>query len=287
MEGYSPEPDERPWSYLLTISPAYFQTLEIPIARGRDFGIQDDDQRPLVVMINEPFAERYWPGRDPVGRRVRVLGQWRTIVGVAPWFMMRRLNEPPAPLVFLPVAQLPRSYMTLMVRTIHDPTDLAPAVRRIIQEIDPQLPLHAVRTLERQVEGAAFPQRAAASMLSVFGALALALAAVGTYGVVAYNVAQRTRELGIRMALGAEPKHILRLVMGGGVWMVGLGGVLGLTGALVVARLLEPYLIGVGTTDVAALVGPVLLLSVAALVTCYLPAHRAMRVDPNIALRHE
>jgi putative ABC transport system permease protein len=185
------------------------------------------------------------------------------------------------------MAQQPRSYVTLMARTKNDSADLAPTLRRIIQEIDPQLPLYAVQTLQRHIDGGTFAQRAAASMLTLFGGLALILAAVGTYGVVAYNVSQRTRELGIRMALGAQPKHIMQLIMGGGAGMIGIGAVLGLAGAFVVARLLAPLLIGVSATDYAALAGAVLLLTLAALTACYLPTRRAMRIDPNVALRHE
>ena len=287
VEDYTPEADERPWSYLLTISPLYFQTLQIPIVSGRDFRIQDDASGPPVVMVNQPFADRYWRGRDPVGRRVLVEGKWRTVVGVVPGFMTRRIGEVDGPFVFIPVAQIPRFYMTLMIRTTYDSTELAPTIRRIVQEIDPQLPLYAVQTLQRHIEGGTFAQRAAASMLSVFGGLALLLAAVGTYGVVAYNVSQRTRELGVRMALGAQPKHIMQLIMGGGAGMIGIGAILGLAGAFVVARLLAPLLIGVTSTDYAALAGSVILLTLAALTACYLPTRRAMRIDPNVALRHE
>jgi putative ABC transport system permease protein len=208
-------------------------------------------------------------------------------VGVVPGFMTRRIGEEPGPLVVTPMAQSPLSYVTLMARTKNDSADLAPTLRRIIQEIDPELPLYAVQTLQRHIDGGTFAQRAAASMLTLFGVLALLLAAVGTYGVVAYNVSQRTRELGIRMALGARPKHIVRLIMGGGGATIGIGAVLGLAGAFVVARLLAPLLIGVSATDYAALAGAVLLLTLAALAACYLPARRAMRIDPNVALRHE
>jgi len=187
----------------------------------------------------------------------------------------------------LPITQVPRFYVTLMARTAHDSTDLAPTLRKIVQEIDPQLPMYAVQTLQRHIDGGTFAQRAAASMLTLFGGLALLLAAVGTYGVVAYNVSQRTRELGVRMALGAQPKHIVQLIMGGGVSMIAIGAVLGLAGAFVVARLLAPLLIGVSATDYAALAGAVMLLTLAALSACYLPTRRATRIDPNVALRHE
>jgi predicted permease len=287
VDGYTPEADERPWSFLLTVSPDYFQTLGVPVVGGRDFAFEDDDRRPPAAVINHSLAARYWPGRDPVGQRVHAKGRWLTVIGVVADFTMRRVNEPPAPMLFVTAAQFPLGYMTLVVRTAGPPEDAAPAVRRTIQGLDPQLPFYAVRTLERQVEGAAFPQRAAAAILSLFSSLALLLAAVGTYGVVACNVSQRTREVGIRMALGAEASHILRLIMGGGLGLAAAGAALGLAGALVVARLLEPYLIGVGTTDAASLAGAVVLLAAAALVACYLPARRAMRVDPNVALRHE
>jgi predicted permease len=287
LDDYTPENGESPWSYDLVSSPGYFQTLQIPMLSGRDFRTQDDYRAPMVAIVNQPFVDRYWKGRDPLGRRVRIADQWRTVVGVVPGFMMRRLGEEPGPLVIVPIAQQPRYYMTLMARTTRDSADLAPALRRIVQEIDPELPLYAVQTLQHHIDGGTFAQRAAASMLTLFGGLALLLAAVGTYGVVAYNVSQRTRELGIRMALGAQPKHILRLIMGGGFAMIGIGAVLGLTGAFVVARLLAPLLIGVSATDYAALAAAVLLMTAAAFAACYLPTRRAMRADPNVALRHE
>ena len=240
-----------------------------------------------MAIVNQPFVDHYWNGRDPLGRRVWIEGQWRTVIGVVPGFMTRRIGEEPGPLVVIPLAQIPRAYVTLMARAKNDSADLAPALRRIIQEIDPQLPLYAVQTLQRHIDGGTFAQRAAASMLSLFGMLALLLAAVGTYGVVAYNVSQRTRELGVRMALGAEPRHIVRLIMGGGLAMIAFGAVLGLAGAFVVARRLAPLLAGVKANDYAALAAAVLLLTLAALAACYLPTRRATRIDPNVALRHE
>jgi predicted permease len=287
LDDYTSAAGERPWAYQLMASPGYFQTLQVPMVSGRDFGNQDDYRAPMVALVNQPFVDRYWPGRDPLGRRVFVAEQWRTVVGVVAGFMTRRIGEAPGPLVVLPIAQAPRYDVTLMARTNHDPADLAPTLRRIVQEIDPELPLYAVQTLQRHIDGGTFAQRAAASMLTVFGGLALLLAAVGTYGVVAYNVSQRTRELGVRMALGAEPRHIMQLIMGGGAGMIAAGALLGLAGALVVARLLAPLLIGVKAADYAALAGSVLLLTLAALSACYLPTRRAMRIDPNVALRHE
>lgn len=287
LDDYTSETGERPWSYDLAASPGYFQTLQIPILSGRDFRTQDDYRAPMVAIVNQPFVERYWRGRDPLGRRVWIRDEWRTVVGVVSGFMTRRIGEEPGPLVVLPIAQAPRYNVTLMARTTLDPADLAPPLRRIVQEIDPQLPLYAVQTLQRHIDGGTFAQRAAASMLTLFGGLALLLAAVGTYGVVAYNVSQRTRELGVRMALGAEPKHIMQLIMGGGAGMIALGAILGLAGALVVARLLAPLLIGVNAADYAALAGAVMLLTLAAFTACYLPARKAMRIDPNVALRHE
>jgi predicted permease len=287
LDDYTSENGERPWSFVLTASPGYFQTLQVPVLSGRDFRAQDDYSAPLVAVVNQPFVDQYWRGRDPVGRRVWVENEWRTVVGVVSGFMTHRIGEEPGPLVVLPITQVPRFYVTLMARTAHDSTDLAPTLRRIIQEIDPQLPLYAVQTLQHHIDDGTFAQRAAASMLTLFGGLALLLAAVGTYGVVAYNVSQRTRELGVRMALGAQPKHIVQLILGGGFSMIGIGAVLGLVGALVVARLLAPLLIDVSATDYAALAGAVAILTLAALAACYLPTRRAMRIDPNVALRHE
>ena len=287
LDDYTSENGEKPWSYDLIASPGYFQTLQIPILGGRDFRVQDDFRAPPVAIVNQPFVDHYWPGRDPLGRRVLIGGEWRTVVGVVAGFMTRRIGEEPGPLVVMPIAQIPLSYVTLMARTKNDSTDLAPALRRIIQEIDPQLPLYAVQTLQHHIDGSTFAQRAAASMLTLFGVLALLLAAVGTYGVVAYNLSQRTRELGVRMALGAQPRDILQLIMGGGLSLIALGAILGLGGAFAVSRQLAPLLIGVSAADYAALAGAVFLLMLSALAACYLPTRRAMRIDPNVALRHE
>jgi predicted permease len=287
LDDFTAEDGERPWSYQLTVSPGHFQTLQIPVLSGRDFRAQDDAAAPRVAIVNQPFVDTYWKGRDPLGRRVWMRDEWRTVVGVVPGFMMRRLGESPGPLVLAPIAQAPRFNVTVMARTTRDPADLAPTLRRLVQEIDPELPLYAVQTLQKHIDGGTFAQRASASMLTLFGGLALLLAAVGTYGVVAYNVSQRTRELGIRMALGAEHGHIVRLIMGSGAAMIGIGIVLGLAGALVVARLLAPLLIGVSANDYAALAAAVLLLTLAAFGACYLPTRRATRIDPNVALRHD
>jgi predicted permease len=268
-------------------SPGYFETLQVPILSGRDFGVQDDDRAPMVAVVNQPFVDQYWPGRDPLGRRVFVADEWRTVVGVVAGFMTRRLGEQPGPLVVLPMAQAPRYELTLMARTANDAANLAPTLRRIVQEIDPQLPLYAVQTLQRHIDGGTFAQRAAASMLSWFGALALVLAAVGTYGVIAYNVSQRTRELGIRMALGAPASALKGMLLRQVLALVAVGVALGVGGAAALTRLMASLLFGVTALDAATYVSVSAALFATALLAGYLPARRVTRIDPMQSLRAE
>lgn len=287
VERYAPDVDERPWSYSVTISPGYFRALSVPMIDGRDFSFRDEERDPQVAIINEPLAARYFGGHDAIGRRVRLDGRWLTVIGVVPHFSMRQLNERPAPVIFVPATQWPRTSMTLLVRATGDPEGLVPAVRQIVRSADPQLPLYATGTLERHIEGASFPQRAAASFLSVFGVLALLLAAVGTYGVIAARVAQQAGEIAVRIALGASRADIVRLIMGNGFGLVLLGATFGLVGAVALTRIVGPFLFALNPFDATSFGTAVLLLLVAALVACYVPTHRAMRIDPSVTLRKE
>ena len=273
------------------VGPRYMETLGIPLVRGRDFTARDDEGATLgALIINETMARRYWPGVDPVGKRVTVRRRARTlyeVVGVAKDVRQRSLWDDPVPYLYLPLLQRYFPEMMLHVKTAGDPMALAPAVRREIEAIDGDLPVFDVMPLRNQITTALSPQRMAAALLGFSGALALVLAALGVYGVTAYSVAQRTQEIGIRMALGAERRAIFRLVLGEGMALVAIGVALGLGAALASTRLVAGYLHGVGARDPATFAAVPVLLGAVALAACYVPSLKATRIDPIAALRQE
>ena len=289
IEGYQPQPNEDIELNTNVVGHGYFPTMGIPIVEGRGFGPQDTEKSPGVVVVNEELARRYFPGQTAVGKRLRTdsEGPYFEIVGVARTAKYRNLRERPLPFIYIPLAQEYQRGMTLVVRTDGDPLALAPSVTGAMREINRNLPLSSVRTMASHARAALAADRMIAVMLGFFAAVALALAAVGIYGVLAYSVAQRTREIGIRVALGAGRADILRLVVGQGMALVLLGTAVGLGLALALSRLFAGLLFGVGASDPATLTAITLLLAAVALVACYLPARRATKVDPMVALRYE
>ncbi|MBI3405656.1 MAG: FtsX-like permease family protein, partial [Acidobacteria bacterium] len=287
VEGYTPGKDESVWAYYNKGGPNFLTTMEIPLVSGRDFSFQDTLETQRVAIINQTLAQRYWKDRDPIGQRINFGGEWTTIVGVARDFKLDQLNEPPAPFVLLPLLQSYSSGVTLELRTASNPTAIAGAARQVFQELDSQLPVYSVRTLEGHISAASFQQRMAGSLLGVFGALALVLAAVGLYGVMAYTVAQRTHEIGVRMALGARRADILQMILRTGMSVTGIGVALGLAAAFGASRLLAKLLFGVSPNDAVTYSGVAVLLLAVALLACWIPARRATRVNPIIALRYE
>jgi predicted permease len=286
-EGYQPKPHESIEAGIARVSPDYFRTMQIPLLEGRDFWIEDTKKTQNVVIVNQALTDRYWPGQDAVGKRMRVDGDWATVVGIARTTNYYRLNETPVAFIYRP---LYRDYVpsaTLHVRVSGNPADFALAAQNTIHEMDANLPVFDIAELGVRIQVASGIQRIAGSTVGVFGLLALALAAVGIYGVIAYSTKQRTHEIGIRMALGAHPRDILRLVVGQGVRLTMIGGGIGLVASLLLARLLSSLLFGVSASDPFTLAGVTLLLAGAALLACYIPARRAMRVAPIVALRHE
>jgi putative ABC transport system permease protein len=268
----------------------YFETLKIPLLRGRDFTTQDREGSPGVVIVNETFAARYFNGEDPVGRRISLggdKGPWLEIVGLVRDGKYITVGEARAPFVYQPVAQRHESGMSLLVRTKGDPAATLPAVRGEVQKLERNLPLTQARTMNELLAMSLFGARAGAILLACFGLLALLLATVGLYGVMSYSVSRRTREIGIRMALGAQGGTVLRLVLREGMTLVGFGVALGLVAALALTRLLASFLYGVSPTDPVSFIVIALLLSAVALVASLLPARRAAKVDPMIALRYE
>ncbi len=281
---------ERPLVALQEITPGYFRTLEIPLVRGREFAARDEAGAPLVAIISENFARAFWPGypigRDPVGQRILIGAgsQPVTIVGVAA-DVHQDLATDAGPTVYRPWAQTPLWTATLLVRTEGDPLTFANAVRTQILTIDRDQPVYNVQSMEDVEEAGVGQRRLVLRLLGLFAGIALALTIVGVYGVIAYSVAQRTRELGIRRALGARQRNIFRLVLGEAFGMT-LGGIaIGVGGAVALTRVMKAILFKVSATDPSTFVGVALLLTLLALTASYIPARRATRIDPMTALR--
>jgi putative ABC transport system permease protein len=287
IEGYQPQPNEDTELNSNIIGPNYFNTMGIPFVAGRDFNAQDRNGSPQVVIVNEVFARRYF-GDNAVGKRLRFgSGPFREIVGVVRNAKYRNLREEPLPFIYTPLAQEPQSGMTLMVRTAGDPGALAGAVRSEVHALNKDVPLFAVQTMTEQIADQLAADRVVAVLLSVFGVAALLLATIGIYGVVAFAVAQRTHEIGIRIALGADRRDILKLIVGQGMVLIVIGAGVGLALALTATQLLKSLLFGVSATDPLTFVSVVSVLVGVALLACYVPARRAMKVDPLVALRYE
>jgi predicted permease len=252
---------------------------------GREFTDRDDGDAPRVAVVNETMARRYWNRTDVAGQRIRIGTNPVEIVGVVPTGKYQTLGERPRPFFYVPVAQMYRPDMALHVRTNRDPAGLAAAVRAAVAELDATLPLFEVKTLRAHLGFATFTQRLGASLLGAFGVLALTLAAVGLYSVMAYAVSQRTRELGIRMALGARPADVRRMIVREGLVLLLVGLAVGLTLAFALMPFMTPVLVGVSGKDPLTFAAVALLLSAVALVASYIPARRAASVDPIAALR--
>jgi putative ABC transport system permease protein len=274
------------------VTPGFFATLGIPLVKGRDFGADDQAQAPNVVIVSEDLARRYWPGQDPIGKRLREEGAdnpWWSIVGVAADVKYRGLPQNPNadPDVYFPLVQRPANTLSLAVRTEADPASLTAAIRSQLQKLDPDLPVFNITTMAQQVARQTTQARFSTWLLSIFGGLALVLAAVGIYSVMAYAVEQHTREIGIRMALGAQAGDVLKLVIGQGMKLALLGVALGLGAALALTQLMTRLLFGVAAADPLTYAVIAAALSLVALLACWLPARRATRVDPLVALRYE
>ena len=270
-----------------TVGLDYFATTGIPVIEGRDFSRADRDGSLPAAIVNETMASRYWPNQDPLGKRFKFSGEnsYRQIVGVVKTVNYQALNEEPQPCIYLPLDQNFSDAMVLYVRTGRDPSQLLSALQREIRTSDPQVDVSDVRTGQTLIEQVLFSARMAVKLLGVFGLLALALASIGLYGIMAYSVNLRRREIGVRMALGAAQVGVLRLVLRQGMTLVGTGMALGLVLSLLVGRALSTSLYGISATDPVSLLGSALVLIAVAFAACYLPARSASRVDPLVALR--
>ncbi len=271
------------------VTPGYLQTLGIALVRGRDFTTADNQTSPRVVIINQTMAGQFWKGKDPLGRRFKFFGDqdYSTVIGVAKNAKYNGVQEEPIPFIYLPLKQNFAPAATLHVRTSGDASRLAAPVRAAVRELDPTLTLFNVRTLEEQIQQSLQPQKMNVILLTTFGLLALLLAAIGLYGVASYAVAQRTREIGVRMALGAQPSSVLSLVLGNGMVLVAIGLGVGLIASYFVAGAMSALVVGVNPHDPLTFVATPLLLGAIALLASYVPARRATRIDPLLALRTE
>jgi putative ABC transport system permease protein len=291
VEGKSlRNPEEDPSADRYSITPGYLRVMRIPLLRGREFDERDVVTSPPVALVNESMAREFWPDEDPVGKRFRMgdtKGPWKTVVGVVGDVLHKGLDAPHTIQVYLPNTQFTDSMVILAVRTYNDPTSLAAAVRSEISTLDPQVPVSEVATMDEVVSASVANQRFGAVLFLLFGAIALVLTAVGIYGVISYGVAQRTHEIGIRLALGADQRKVLSLIVSEAMKPALLGAALGLCAAFGLTRLLTRLLYNVKPTDPLVFAAVLLLLIGVALLASYLPARRATRVDPVIALRYE
>jgi putative ABC transport system permease protein len=290
VEGYTPPADTNLLMDYNVVSPDYFQVMGLSLMRGRDFSVRDTKDAPGVVIVNERMAARFWPGQDPVGKRLSIAGKkgaYLEVIGVAKDAKYYDLQEKTLPYMYLPYKQNYESHATLHVSTTGDPNGLVGSVRQQVRELDTHLPAFAVTTMSNHIGQSLWAARMAATLLGIFGILALVLAGVGVYAVVAYSVAQRTNEIGIRMALGAPPRNVLMLVLRQSMKLTIIGLALGLGLAFVLMRFASSLLYGVSASDPLVFGGISLLLAIVTLLASYIPARRVMRINPLIALRHD
>jgi len=285
VDGYQPAPEEQPIVQYNEVGPDYFATMGIPLVSGREFNRADDEKSVLVAIVNETMAAKYWRGRNPIGERVQVKGRWMQVVGVSKDSKYQSVRETPKPFFYVPLRQNFARGAGLNIRTRLSPEAMRAALTREVHAIDRNLALFEVITLQEQVDRSTSAQLVAVTLVGVLGGLALLLAAIGLYGVMSYAVAQSTRELGLRMALGATPSHLLRLVMSRGLALTAAGIVGGTAVALASTRLLGYLLYNVSPRDPLSFGSAFLVITLASLAACFLPAWRATRTDPLQALR--
>jgi predicted permease len=287
IPGYDPSPEERMSIRYNRVSPGYFAAMGIPMLQGREFEDTDRDDAPGVIIVNQHFADRFWPGENAIGKQVGSHGMDRTVVGVVSTGKYSTLSEAPLAHQYLPISQSFGAGQYLHVRTAGDPEALLSSIRETVRGLDPNIPLFDVKTMNTHLGIALMPARLAGIVLGFFGVLGLILASVGIYGVMAYSVAQRTREIGIRTAMGADSSEVTSMILWQGFKLVLVGGAVGIVGALAMSQVIENLLITGQALDPLAFVGVPVLLGAVALLATYLPARRAATVDPVRALRSD
>jgi len=295
IEGRPVAKSDEPHTSIRGVTPNYFGTMRIPLLQGRDFTERDEAKATPVLIVNQAFAQQFFPGENPVGKHIQAgisnggpgTAPMREIVGVVGNVKFEDLTTEFSPESYIPYGQLQFGSITIVARSAKDPQGLAKPIASVVQSLDKDLPTYAPKTLEQYLNGTIAIPRFNTFLLAVFAALAMILTAVGLYGVISYTVAQRTHEIGIRMALGAQPGDMLRLVVGQGMRLALLGVGLGLVAAFGLTRFLSSLLFGVSSTDPVSFAVVVTMLVAVVLLACYIPARRAMRVDPMVALRYE
>ncbi|HET7452451.1 MAG TPA: ADOP family duplicated permease, partial [Thermoanaerobaculia bacterium] len=292
-DGPPPKPEDALVADIRVVTPGFFRATEVPLLRGRLFGTEDSAAAPLRAVVSRALAAKSFGGRDPLGRRVWVdwgegrSGETVEIVGVVGDSRFTALDDSVSPTIFLPEEQQSNPFMTVLVRGAGTAASLAPAIRQIVHGLDPELPVAELRPMDEVLADSLKRPRFFSTLLGLFSALALVLAAIGVYGLLHYTISRRTREIGIRIALGGRPLDVFRLVMARGMAPVAAGALFGVAGAVAAGRVLKSLLFGVAAADPWSLGGALGLLAGAALLACALPARRAARIDPAVALRAE
>ncbi len=286
-----PPPGQEPPAHVRVTDANYFNTMQIPLLRGRNFTEQETSEARHVVLISESMARQHFPGEDPIGKRITVPMSDKPapteIIGIVGDVRYESLVDQPEPTVYFPHPELTYPFMTLVIRTTGEPTAIAPAVQRELREIDPDQPVSDLRTMNQVMADTVSRARFNTLLLALFAGLATVLAAVGIFGVMNYSLTLRTREIGLRMALGAQRRGVLLLILKQGLALTLIGTAIGLLGAFALTRLMSSLLFEVSAADPATFGVIVLLLIMVSLIACYLPARRATRIDPLIALRSE
>lgn len=287
IEGRAaPRPEDQQTTTINLCTPEYFHLMGIRLLRGRPFDQRDGPQAPPVVILNETLAERYFSNEDPIGRRVRtVWDQWVTVVGVARDIRQKSSTTTPRPEIYYVYAQHPRPRMSLLVRATGDPSNLFAAIRRELAGMQPSIPLSFTRTMDEMIADERAPERLLTMLVAAFAGLAIVLAAVGIYAVISYSVAERTREIGIRIALGAQPRDVMALIVRQAGSVTGIGLVAGMALALSFGSVLGALLYGIAPHDPATIAGAAAFLGVVAFAAMLVPALKAARSDPMVAIR--
>jgi putative ABC transport system permease protein len=277
---------DAPMMQINSVTPGYFATMHIPVLSGRDFAAADRGDAPHVIVVNKSFAERTWPGQSAIGKRIQFGNEgWWTVVGVVGDAKHYTLNEAQLLQGYVAHAQRPQVFTSIVVRTKGNPTDFARSVREAVWRVDRDQPIWRFRSMDEDLSGVVQSKKTMMWLTGLFALVALLVAVVGVYGVLSYTVAQRTQEVGIRIALGADAARVRRMVIGDGLRLVAVAVVVGLALSIGAGRFLRNQLFGIPATDTLTFVAVTVVLGGVALLACYIPARRASRVDPLVALR--